>query len=157
MVMAYRHVGQVYEQYSPDDADAILHSIKTMLFLPGLDRRTIEVAAGFARSHTARHWSARRQGKQGRAEELAVAELVSTYEQSLRELPRHQRAIALVGTAPPIKFLFPPLAYVTPSNQSIAANKGTPYVIDLQTAEVQAKGIRKQPNTKPVAERVDQE
>src|SRR5262249_33936530 len=80
IVLAYRHVGQVCDLYSPDDASAILHSIKTMLFLPGLDRCTIDVAARLARWHTATHWTARRQGQPTKAEQLAEADFFSTYD-----------------------------------------------------------------------------
>lgn len=115
--------------------------IKTIVFLPGLDRRTIDIGAALARSHTTFHWIVRRDGKQRKAEQVAEADLASTYEQALRELPRHQRAIAIVGTAPPIMLRYPPCTWVEPQNRSRAANKGTPYVIDFQTAEARHKSF----------------
>ena len=59
----------------------------------------------------------------------------------LHELGRHKRAIALVGDAPPIKFSPAPLVQACPLELSRAANKETPYVIDLQTAEAQYKSV----------------
>ena len=135
IVLAYRHIDEIYQHYGRDSARAILNSIKTLVFLPGLDTADVAPAAGFARWHTATHWAVRRQGKPSKAERLAEAGLVLTYEKALRNLSRHRRAIALVGFGPPIKFMFPPFAWVSPEDRSRPANKGTPYVIDLQTGE----------------------
>jgi hypothetical protein len=66
---------------------------------------------------------------------LARAKRIDVSKEELRQLVRHKRAIALVGYAPPIKFLRPPLVEACPEQLSRAANKGTPYVIDFQTAE----------------------
>jgi type IV secretory pathway TraG/TraD family ATPase VirD4 len=141
IVLAYRHVDEIYQHYGRDSAHAILNSIKTLVFLPGLNAADVATAAGFARWHTATHWAVRRQGKQSRAERLAEADLFSTYEQAFRKLSRHQRAIALVGTAPPTRFMFPPFAWLSPEDRSRPANKGTPYAIDFQTAEAQTTAI----------------
>lgn len=142
MVLAYCRVGDIYEAYGPRDAYGILRSIKTLVFLPGLDRQSIDVASGFARWHTALHWTVRRQGKQSKAEQLAETDLVSTYERALRDLSRHRHAIVLVGTAPPIKFMYPSFGSVRPQERTTAANKGTPYVIGFQTAERSMQGDR---------------
>ncbi len=144
IVLAYRHIGEISEHYGRDSAHAILNSIKTLVFLPGLDAATVATAAGFARWHTATHWTLRRQGKQSKAERLAEADLVSTYQQAFRNLPRHQRAIALVGFGPPIKFMFPPFAWVPHQERSRPTNKGTPYTIDFPGAEPQATGAERQ-------------
>jgi hypothetical protein len=72
---------------------------------------------------------------------LARAKHIDVYKEELRQLVRHKRAIALVGYAPPIKFLRAPLFEARPEQLSRAANKGTPYVIDFQTAETQYKSI----------------
>jgi hypothetical protein len=141
IVLAYRHIDEIYQLYGKHSAYAILNSIKTLVFLPGLEATDVAAAAGFARWHTVTHWAVRRQGKQSKAERLAEADLFSAYEQALRNLPRHQRAIALIGTTPPIKLMFPPFALVPPQERSRPPNKGTPYAIGFQTAESQAKII----------------
>jgi hypothetical protein len=148
IVLTYRHVDEIHQHYGLDSAHAILHSIKTLVFLPGLDAAGVATAAGFARWHTLTHWAVRRQGKESKAERFAEADLFSTYEQAVRNLPRHQRAIALVDTGPPIKFMFPPFAWVSPEDRFRPANKGTPYAIDFQTAETQSRALNSGFNTK---------
>ena len=77
--------------------------------------------------------------KKSKAERLERAERLNIYEKELRQPDRRRSAIALVGNAPPIKFLRSPLVEARPEQLSRAANKGTPYVIDFQTAEAQYK------------------
>jgi hypothetical protein len=48
IVIAFQHIGQVYDHYGPQHGDAVLRSFKTMIFLPGLDQRTTEFAARLA-------------------------------------------------------------------------------------------------------------
>ena len=45
LVLAYQNLGQVYAHYGRDGGDAVLGSINTMIFSPGLDQRTTEFAA----------------------------------------------------------------------------------------------------------------
>src|SRR5262249_10495501 len=37
IVLAYHHIDDIYQHYSRDSAHAILNSIKTLVFLPGLN------------------------------------------------------------------------------------------------------------------------
>ena len=141
-VVAFQHIGQIYDQYRRHSGDAVLRSFKTMVFLPGLDQRTTEFAARVAGFNAVQHVEKidrRTQKREG--DRLAEAKRVEVYEEVLQELGRRKRAIALVGDAPPIKFSPPPIVQACAEALSHTANKGTPYVIDFQTAEAQYKGV----------------
>jgi type IV secretory pathway TraG/TraD family ATPase VirD4 len=45
VALGYQNIGQVYHHYGADGGDAVLGSIGTMIFLPGLDHRTAEYAS----------------------------------------------------------------------------------------------------------------
>jgi type IV secretory pathway TraG/TraD family ATPase VirD4 len=141
IVAAFQHLDQIYNHYGPHGGYAVLRSFKTMVFLPVLDHRTTEFAARLAGFNAIERVAIDERGKKSKGERLERAKRVNVYEEELRQLGRHKRAIALVGDAPPIKFRSAPLVQVCPEELSRAANKGTPYVIDFQTAEVQYKGV----------------
>ena len=152
IVAAFRNIGQIYYHYGPHDGYAVLRSFKTMVFLPGLDQRTTEFAARLAAFNAIQHGAIDEQGKKSKGKRVAVAKRFYLYDQELRQLDRHKRAIALVGDAPPIKFQPAPLDQARSEELSRAANKGTPYVIDLQTAEAEYKSVGTE---KPNASRIN--
>ncbi|MGH9762801.1 MAG: type IV secretory system conjugative DNA transfer family protein, partial [Blastocatellia bacterium] len=141
VVLAYQNIGQVYTQYGRDGGDAVLGSINTMVFLPGLDQRTTEFAAKrVGRTTVLQHTTIDAVGVQNDAERLAETrrDLIDAAE--LRQLVRHKQAVAIIDTAPPIKFAYPPFVQAAPEAVSHAGYKGTPYVIDLRKAEKDSKG-----------------
>jgi hypothetical protein len=140
IVVAFQHIGQVYDHYGLYGGDAVLRSFKTKVFLPGLDRRTTEFAARLATLNAIQH-APIDEHKKTKGERLAEAKRVLVYEEELRQLDRHKRAIAVVGDFQPIKCSLPPLVQASPEELSRAANKGTLYVIDFQTAAAQYKGV----------------
>ena len=140
IVLSFQHLGQIYNHYGPHGGDAVLRSLKTMVFLPGLDQRTTEFAARLASFNAIQHTPIDER-KKTKDERLAEAKRVLVYEEELRQLDRHKRAIALVGDAPPIKFFAPPFVQACPEELARTANKGTPYLIDFQTAEAQYKSV----------------
>jgi type IV secretory pathway TraG/TraD family ATPase VirD4 len=141
IVVAFQHIAQIYNHYGPHGGDAVLRSFKTKVFLPGLDRKTTEFAASLAGFNTIRHAEIDERTKKRKSERLSEAKRVLVYEEELRQLDRHKRAIAVVGDVPPIKFQAPPLVQACPEELSRAANKGTPYVIGFQTADSQYKSV----------------
>ena len=142
IVVAFQHIGQIYNHYGPHNGDAVLRSFKTMVFLPGMNQRTTEFAARRAGFNAVQHGeNIDERTKKRKGERLAEPKRVEMREEVLHELGRHKRAIALVGDAPPIKFRPAPLVQACPEELSRAANKGTPYVIDFQTAEAQYKNV----------------
>jgi hypothetical protein len=106
-----------------------------------LDQRTKEFAARLVGFNAIQHAAIDERSKRSKGERLVRAKRVDIYEEGLRQLDRHKRAIALVGDAPPIKFFAPPFVQACPEELARAANKGTPYVIDFQTAEAHYKSI----------------
>jgi len=89
--------------------------------------------------------------KKRKGERIAEDNRVEMYEEELRQLGRHKRAITLVGDAPPITFRPAPFVQACPEKLSRAANKGTPYVIDFQTAEAQYKSLGASKPTGPLS------
>lgn len=140
IVLSFQHLGQIYNHYGPHGGDTVLRSFKTMVFLPGLDQMTTEFAARLASFNAIQHTPIDER-KKTKNERLAEAKRVLVYEEELRQLDRHKRAIALVGDAPPIKFFAPPFVQACAEELARTANKGTPYMIDFQTAEGQYKSI----------------
>jgi type IV secretory pathway TraG/TraD family ATPase VirD4 len=149
IVVAFQQIGQIYDYYGPHGGDAVLRSFKTMVFLPGLDKRTIEFAARLAGFNAIQRVALDDRTKKSKEERRAEAKRVYLYEQELRQLDRDKRAIVLVGDAPPIKFLPAPLFQTCQEEFSRAANKGTPYVIDFRTAEAQYKSVDAENRTTP--------
>src|SRR5262249_27372709 len=63
----------------------------------------------------------------------------------LRQLVRHKQAVAIIDTAPPIKFSYPPFA---PCSKTSPSFKGTPIVVDFPDAEAQRIGEQVQVSLK---------
>lgn len=72
VVLVYQNLGQVYAQYGLEGGDAVLGSINTMIFLPGLDQRTTEFAARrVGRTTVLQHTTVDAVGTKNDAERLA--------------------------------------------------------------------------------------
>jgi type IV secretory pathway TraG/TraD family ATPase VirD4 len=141
VVLAYQNLGQVYAQYGRDGGgDAVLGSINTMIFLPGLDQRTTEFAAKrVGRTTVLQHTTIDAVGVQNDAERLAETRRDLIDSSEVRQLVRHQQAIAIIDTAPPIKFAYPRFIQAQPEMLSYPAFKGTPFVIDLERVRNEIK------------------
>ena len=136
LVLAYQNLGQVYAHYGRDGADAVLGSINTMIFLPGLDQRTTEFAATrVGRTTVLQQTTIDAVGNHNDAERLAETrrDLVDAAE--LRQLVRHRQAVAIIDTAPPIKFSYPPFIQASPEALSLPSYKGTPHIINLKEVQ----------------------
>ena len=53
----------------------------------------------------------------------------------LRQLVRHKQAVAIIDTAPPIEFSYPPLIQAAPNVLSQPIDKGTPHIRTFKEAE----------------------
>jgi type IV secretory pathway TraG/TraD family ATPase VirD4 len=108
IVLGYQNLGQLYKQHGRDGAQAILGSIGTMVFLPGLDAETTQYAAKrIGRTTVLQHSAVDATGDfydQDRLSETG-RDLLDAAE--LRQMPEHTQAVAITGSAPPIKFGFP--------------------------------------------------
>jgi type IV secretion system protein VirD4 len=142
VVLAYQNLGQVYAHYGRDGGDAVLGSINTMVFLPGLDQRTTEFAAQrVGRTTVLQHTTVDATGTQNDAERLAETKRDLIDAAELRQLVRHKQAVAIIDTAPPIKFSYPPFVQAAREALSHPVHKGTSEVIDFRTAEHKKKGL----------------
>jgi type IV secretion system protein VirD4 len=109
IVLGYQNIGQLYKQHGRDGAQAILGSIGTMVFLPGLDAETAQYAAKrIGRTTVLQHTVVDATGNVFDNERLSEAgrDLLDAAE--LRQIPEHTQAVAIIGSAPPVKFGFPP-------------------------------------------------
>jgi type IV secretion system protein VirD4 len=137
IALAYQNLGQVYAQYGREGGDAVLGSINTMVFLPGLDQRTTEFAAKRVGNSTVlQHTTVDAVGTQNDAERLAETKRNLMDPTELRQLVRHKQAIAIIDTAAPIKFSYPPFVQAGPDELSRADDKGTPTVVSFKSAEL---------------------
>jgi type IV secretory pathway TraG/TraD family ATPase VirD4 len=115
IALGYQNIGQLYKQHGRDGAQAILGSIGTMVFLPGLDAETAQYAAKrIGRTTVLQHSVVDATGDiydQDRLSETG-RDLLDAAE--LRQMPEHTQAVAITGSAPPIKFGFPPCGKTGP-------------------------------------------
>ncbi|MFP5265195.1 MAG: type IV secretory system conjugative DNA transfer family protein [Blastocatellia bacterium] len=111
IVLGYQNIGQVYKQYGHDGANAILGSVGTMVFLPGLDSETAQYAAKrIGRTTVLQHTSVDAPGSKfdNERDSEAGRDLLDAAE--LRQMVDHSQAVAITGSAPPVIFGFPPLS-----------------------------------------------
>ena len=111
IVLGYQNIGQVYKQHGHDGANAILGSVGTMVFLPGLDSETAQYAAKrIGRTTVLQHTSVDAPGSKfdNERDSETGRDLLDAAE--LRQMVEHSQAVAITGTAPPVIFGFPPLS-----------------------------------------------
>jgi type IV secretory pathway TraG/TraD family ATPase VirD4 len=111
IVLGYQNIGQLYKQHGHDGANAILGSVGTMVFLPGLDSETAQYAARrIGRTTVLQHTSVDAPGSKfdNERDSEAGRDLLDAAE--LRQMVEHSQAVAITGTAPPVMFGFPPFS-----------------------------------------------
>src|SRR5262249_25391392 len=111
IVLGYQNIGQLYKQHGRDGAQAILGSIGTMVFLPGLDAETAQYAARrIGRTTVLQHRSVDATGTmfdhEGQTE--TGRDLLDAAE--LRQMAEYTQAVAILGPPPPVRFRFPECA-----------------------------------------------
>ncbi|HEY7546386.1 MAG TPA: TraG/TraD/VirD4 family protein, partial [Blastocatellia bacterium] len=109
IVLGYQNIGQLNKQHGRDGANAILGSVGTMVFLPGLDSETALYAARrIGRTTVLQHTSVDAPGSNYDNERQSEAgrDLLDAAE--LRQMVAYEQAVAITGTAPPVMFGFPP-------------------------------------------------
>ena len=141
IVLGYQNIGQLYKQHGRDGAQAILGSIGTMVFLPGLDAETAQYAAKrIGRTTVLQHSVVDATGDVYDHDRLSEAgrDLLDAAE--LRQMPEHRQAVAIIGSAPPVKFGFPPCGKSGPLAHPLPREIACP--VSLVDAE-EAFAIRK--------------
>jgi type IV secretory pathway TraG/TraD family ATPase VirD4 len=164
IMLDYQNLPQVYAQYGVHGGNAILGSVGTMLFLPGLDKETAQYAAErIGKTTVLQHTSVDAPGKKYDNERDAETQRDLADSSEVRRLVRHKQAIAIIDTAPPIKFRYPPLE-LRPEAMKVEM-KGMAEPVNLMDAEdkyreklehASRKAERPQPDIEP-AESASQE
>ena len=134
IVLGYQNIGQLYKQHGRDGAQAILGSIGTMVFLPGLDAETAQYAAKrIGRTTVLQHSVVDATGDVYDQDRLSETgrDLLDAAE--LRQMPEHTQAVAITGSAPPIKFGFPHCGKTGPLAHPLPRDIAQPH--SLQDAE----------------------
>jgi type IV secretory pathway TraG/TraD family ATPase VirD4 len=111
IVLGYQNIGQVYKQHGHDGANAILGSVGTMVFLPGLDSETAQYAAKrIGRTTVLQHTSVDAPGStlDNERDSETGRDLMDAAE--VRQMVEYSQAVAITGTAPPVIFGFPPFS-----------------------------------------------
>ncbi|HRH44006.1 MAG TPA: type IV secretory system conjugative DNA transfer family protein [Pyrinomonadaceae bacterium] len=109
--LGYQDLPQMYDQYGKEQANAILGTVMTKIFLPGLDDVTAEYASKQLGETTM--FSKTYQdfpGKQNDNIRFAEQKRSLMHAGEVRQIAAHQELIILNDTAPPIKASYPPIA-----------------------------------------------
>jgi type IV secretory pathway TraG/TraD family ATPase VirD4 len=134
IVLGYQNIGQLYKQHGRDGAQAILGSIGTMVFLPGLDAETAQYAAKRIDRTTVLQYSvADATGDVYDHDRLSETgrDLLDAAE--LRQMAEHTQAVAIIGSAPPVRFGFPHCAKTGPLAHPLPREMAQP--VSLADAE----------------------
>lgn len=112
VALGYQNIGQVYQHYGSDGGDAILGSVGTMIFLPGLDHRTAEYAS--KRIGQATVWQSSsidvKEGTRFDSERSAEVGRALMDPAEVRRMVKHRQAVAIIGNAPPVRSSYPQIA-----------------------------------------------
>lgn len=118
--LGYQDLPQMYDQYGKEQANAILGTVMTKIFLPGLDDVTAEYASKqlgdtTIYAKTFQDFPGQKNDNIRHAEQKRPLMFGS----EIRQIPAHKELLIVNDTAPPIKAAYPPIAvlkqkYVSP-------------------------------------------
>jgi type IV secretory pathway TraG/TraD family ATPase VirD4 len=110
-VFAFQNVAQIFKFYGHDYGDSLLGTIRTKIFLPGIDDKTAEYAAkSIGKTTTVGH---RVTDGPGTANDSVQSQEVGRDlldANEFRQMEEYLRAVVITGSAPPAKIAFPPSA-----------------------------------------------
>lgn len=109
--LGYQDLPQMYDQYGKEQANAILGTVMTKIFLPGLDDVTAEYASKQLGDTTI--FSKTYQdfpGKKNDNIRYAEQKRALMHAGEIRQIAAHRELLIVNDTAPPIKAAYPPLA-----------------------------------------------
>lgn len=140
--LGYQDLPQMYDQYGKEQANAILGTVMTKIFLPGLDDVTAEYASKqlgdttiFAKTYQDFP------GKRNDNIRYAEQKRALMHAGEVRQIAAHKELLIVCDTAPPIKAAYPPLAVM--KNKFVAREYGKPRALFL--GNVDASFHREQP------------
>jgi type IV secretion system protein VirD4 len=128
--LGYQDLPQMYDQYGRERANAILGTVMTKIFLPGLDDVTAEYASKQLGDTTI--FSKTFQdfpGKKHDNTRYAEQKRSLMHASEIRQIAAHSEVLVVSDTAPPIRAAYPPLAVMRHSQQ--AKRKGSPPELHL--------------------------
>ena len=128
--LGYQDLPQMYDQYGRERANAILGTVMTKIFLPGLDDVTAEYASKQLGdttifSKTFQDYPGKKHDNTRYAEQKRPLMLAS----EIRQIAAHSEVLIISDTAPPIRAAYPPMAVVRGSRS--AKPKGSPREVHL--------------------------
>lgn len=128
--LGYQDLPQMYDQYGRERANAILGTVMTKIFLPGLDDVTAEYASKQLGDTTI--FSKTFQdfpGKKHDNTRYAEQKRALMHASEIRQIAAHSEVLIVSDTAPPIRAAYPPMAVIRHSHQAI--RKGSPRELHL--------------------------
>ena len=128
--LGYQDLPQMYDQYGRERANAILGTVMTKIFLPGLDDVTAEYASKQLGdttifSKTFQDFPGKKNDNTRHSEQKRSLMHAS----EIRQIARHSEVLIISDTAPPIRAAYPPFAVMR--NGYAAKRKGSPREIHL--------------------------
>jgi hypothetical protein len=134
LILGYQNLAQVHEQYGTDGGNAILGSIGTMIFLPGLDDVTTQFASRRIGQTTVwSHTTVDGKGKSLDNERQSETGRALMDPTELRQMVKHQQCVVIIDSQPPIKASYPPLAMSR--QRALAIDYGEPKRVTLFEGE----------------------
>lgn len=128
--LGYQDLPQMYDQYGRERANAILGTVMTKIFLPGLDDVTAEYASKqfgdtTIFSKTFQDFPGTKRDNTRYAEQKRALMHAS----EIRQIARHSEVLIVSDTAPPIRAAYPPFAVL--KSVRLAKQKGSPRELHL--------------------------
>lgn len=134
LTLGYQNLPQTQDQYNHDGAGAILGSVGTHIFLPGLDDATSKFASGRIGQTTVwSHTTIDAKGKKNDSERQSETGRALMDPTEVRQMVKHKQCVVVIDTSPPIKASFPPYAVL--KQKALAPDFGEPTLVSLITAE----------------------
>lgn len=134
LILGYQNLPQVHDQYGQEGGNAILGSIGTTIFLPGLDDVTTQFASRRIGQTTVwSHTTVDGKGKKLDNERQSETGRALMDPTEVRQMVRHKQCVVVIDTSPPIKAAYPPYAVLR--QRAIAVDYGEPKLVSLVDAE----------------------
>lgn len=133
----YQDIPQIYSQYGQEEGGAVLDMYGTKIFLPGLGIASAEYAAKCIGDTTVlKHTSVDGRGSKFDNERYSDVgrRLIDATE--IRQIRRFTEALAIVGTAPPIRFVFPERCLLDEEEYFEAPNVGRGKMVTMEEADI---------------------
>ncbi|MBA3713414.1 MAG: type IV secretory system conjugative DNA transfer family protein [Pyrinomonadaceae bacterium] len=161
-MLGYQNKRQPDKQMGEAEADTVNESIGATFFLPGCKAKTARYAVELLGKTTTLQKS-NTDAVDDRIDNERLTEIGRQMmdETSVRQMLRHVQAIAIIGTAPPIRFMFPPDAKVVDRRKTLPTRRviaAPPLLLPSPTSQ-QQQSLTPPTSSPPTAtrDRVDRE